>query len=521
MRANEQNLIDVFTGAAAALRARKTLNDHGARDAESDDPIPLDVPTLPLLPRQIFPQWAESFIDAVAGATETPRELAAMMELGTIATASQRKFIVQVEPGYVEPLNLWPTPALPSGNRKTQVLNAVTRPLRQWEAGQLAEIAPRIAEAKSTRETSLARIATLRKKAAGADDNSADYADLQQQIQNLESKLPEIPSLPRLWSQDVTPEKLGALMAESGECMAIISDEGGIFDILAGRYNNGIPNLDLFLQSHAGAPVRVDRGSRPSVMIDEPALTLILSPQPDVLQGLASKPGFRGRGLLARFLFMLPVSKIGYRSGNTKPVPETISSDHDAHIRALLRFRRPITGPYTIMFSDEAHAEWRAFADQVEVSMREGGRFEQIQDWAGKLPGAAARIAGNLHVAGLAFGTPADSKLSIDTMRRALQLAAVLGVHAVAAFDLMGADETLKAARKVWAWVQRERKPRFTFRDCFNALRGTFPRTADLERPIEVLVERHHVALLESPSRAGRPSRIYEVNPKLAAMWES
>ena len=106
-----------------------------------------------------------------------------MMELGTIATTLQRKFIVQVEPGYLEPLNLWPAPALPSGNGKTQVLHAVTRPLRQWEAGQLAEIAPRIAEAKSERETALARIATLRKKAAGSDDNSADYAELRQQIQ--------------------------------------------------------------------------------------------------------------------------------------------------------------------------------------------------------------------------------------------------------------------------------------------------------------------------------------------------
>ncbi len=496
------------------------VSDSLMRAKNFDDPIPLDVPTLPLLPGEIFPQWAESFIDAVGNATETPRELAAMMELGTIATALQRKFIVQVEPGYLKHLNLWLTPALPSGNRKTQVLRAVTKPLRQWEAGQLAEIAPRIAKAKSARETALARIATLRKKAAGAEDNSADYADLQQQIQNLESKLPEIPGLPKLWAQDVTPEKLGALMAESGECMAIISDEGGIFDILAGRYNNGVPNLDLFLQSHAGAAVRVDRGSRPSVMMDEPALTLILSPQPDVLQGLASKPGFRGRGLLARFLFMLPVSKIGYRSGNTKPVPETISSNHDAHIRALLRFKRPDTGPYAITLSDVAHAELRAFADQVEVAMREGGRFEHIQDWAGKLPGAAVRIAGNLHVAELAFGMPADSKLSIDTMRRALQFAAVLGAHAVAAFDLMGADEALKGARKVWSWIRRERKPHFTFHDCFNALRGTFPRTADLERPVEVLVERHHVALLESPSKVGRPSRIYEVNPKLTAGWK-
>ena len=274
----------------------------------------------------------------------------------------------------------------------------------------------------------------------------------------------------------MTPEKLGALMAENGECLAVSPDEGGIFDILAGRYNNGIPNLDLFLQSHAGGSVRVDRGSRPSVMMDEPALTLILSPQPDVLQGLASKPGFRGRGLLARFLFVMQVSNIGYRSGNTKPVPETISSDHDAHIRALLRFKRPDTRPHAIVLSDEAREEWRRFAASVEVSMREGGRFEHIQDWAGKLAGAAVRIAGNLHGAGLAFGTPADSKLSIDTMRRALQFAAVLASHAVAAFDLMGADEALKNARKVWSWIQREHKPQFTFRDCFNALRGTFPR---------------------------------------------
>jgi Protein of unknown function (DUF3987) len=310
-------------------------------------------------------------------------------------------------------------------------------------------------------------------------------------------------------------------MVENGEAMSLISDEGGIFDIMAGRYSNGVPNLDLFLQAHAGSPVRVDRGSRPPVVMDSPALTLILSPQPDVLQGLALKPGFRGRGLLARFLFMLPVSNIGYRSGNTKPVPGTISSDHDAHIRALLRFNRAETGPHTIVLSDEAHAEWREFAAQVEVLMREGERFEQIQDWAGKLPGAAARIAGNLHTAELAFGVPANSKLSIYTMRRALQFAAVLGAHAVAAFDLMGADEFLKGARKVWGWIRREPKPQFTFRDCFNALRGSFPRTADLERPIEVLVERHYITLLEPPARAGRPSRVYEVNPRLTEGWKS
>jgi Protein of unknown function (DUF3987) len=86
------------------------------------------------------------------------------MELGVIATALQRKFVVQVQPGYTEPLNLWPTPALPSGNRKTQVLNTITKPLRQWESEQAAELTPRVAEAESKRETALAKIAVLRKK---------------------------------------------------------------------------------------------------------------------------------------------------------------------------------------------------------------------------------------------------------------------------------------------------------------------------------------------------------------------
>ena len=39
--------------------------------------------------------------------------------------------------------------------------------------------------------------------------------------------------MPQLWTSDVTPENLGVIMAENDDRMAILSDEGGIFDILA------------------------------------------------------------------------------------------------------------------------------------------------------------------------------------------------------------------------------------------------------------------------------------------------
>lgn len=485
------------------------------------DPIPLDMPILPPLPRGIFPGWSETFIDAVAAATETPRELAALMELGTIASAAQGKFKVELKRGYEEPLNLWAIAALPSGHRKTQVLQTVTDPLVQWEFDQLAKMEPEIIAAKSKKDNMVARIESLRKKAA-RNDNAIERGVLEKEILDLEKSLPKVPAAPRVWSQDVTPEKLGVLMAENSERLGVISDEGGIFDILAGRYSNGIPNLDLWLKGHAGSAVRVDRGSRPPVIINTPALTMVLSPQPDVLQGLARKPGFRGRGLLARGLYMLPVSRIGYRSGETQPVMQAVASAHHRNIRALLELKPSDDGrPGMIKLSAEAYAEWRAFADAAEMQMREGGRFEHLQDWAGKLPGAAARIAGCLHVAEHATGAPAKKLLSFATMQRALDFAAVLSVHALAAFDLMGADTSLKDARKVWKWIERERKARFSFRDCFAALRGSYPRVEDLEHPIAVLIERHHIAVQPSPRRPGRPSRVFGVNPKLAEGWKS
>jgi uncharacterized protein DUF3987 len=442
-----------------------------------------------------------------------------MMVLGVLATGCQRKFFVEIDPGYVEPLNVWPIAGLDSGNRKTAVLSAATRPLMEWAREQQESMQEKIAQAKSERETCLARIQALRVKAARTK-SSADFAYESGEIARLESELPQVPKPPQLWTQDVTPERLGAIMSDNNETMSIISDEGGVFDILAGRYSNGIPNLDLFLQSHAGSPIRVDRGSRPPVVMDHPALTIVLSPQPDLLHGLASKPGFRGRGLLARFLYVLPVSRLGYRTGRTSPVPSTVSTEYAEHVRALLKLKTSEAGPSLIRLSAEARRELAEFNCAVEHDMRDGERFEHIRDWAGKLPGAAARIAGLFHCADNVFDNPAEAELSFDTMWRALEFATVLSVHALAAFDLMGADLSLKSARKVWAWIKRQRRTTFRARDCFNALRGTFPRTSDLEPAIEVLLERAHIAEKERDARVGRPTRVFEVNPALSESWD-
>ncbi|MEE9271255.1 MAG: DUF3987 domain-containing protein, partial [Candidatus Krumholzibacteria bacterium] len=283
------------------------------------DPIPLDTVSLPEFPVKMFPPWMDDMVEAVAAHTETPRELAAMLGLADLGLCCQGIVVVQPEPGYVEPVNIWIAAALDSGNRKTAVMQAMTRPVMDWEQKEAEAAKAKIAQIESERETIKARIQMLRSQAAR--QGSEDFEDTKAEIAKLEATLPEVPTLPRLWAQDITPEKLGQVMADNGERLAILSDEGGIFDILAGRYSGGIPNLDLFLQAHAGMAVRVDRRSGQDVYMQHPALTMGLSPQPEVLRGLADKPGFRGRGLLARFLYVLPPSRLGYRTMNGKPVP--------------------------------------------------------------------------------------------------------------------------------------------------------------------------------------------------------
>jgi hypothetical protein len=485
--------------------------------------IPLDIPTFQTLPDDVLPSWLNAMVNAVAVHTETPRELAAMLGLAVLGAACQKTFVVQPEVGYTEPLNIWTIVALEPGNRKTSVMQAMTRPLMEKEREQCEIAKVEITRNESERETMRARVQVLRAKAAKDDFEHSE--DIRKDIHRLEAMMPEVSALPRLWAQDITPEKLGQVMAENGERLALLSDEGGIFEILAGRYNGGIPNLDIFLQSHIGAPVRVDRGSRPAIIMQHPALTIGLSPQPEVLQGLKDKPGFRGRGLLGRFLYALPTSRLGYRTLKTEPVPLSVENDYRTGIAALVDHQPAVDESgniraYILRFSEPAYQEWKEFARKVEIEMRVGGRFEYIRDWAGKLPGAAARIAGLFHCAQEATRQPWNKDIDVETMKMALTLTAILIDHALAVFDLMGADAGLDGARKVWAYVERCRHGRFTARDCFQKLRGTFRRMQQLEPAFDVLVERGYLMETDSERNGpGRPSRTFVVNPQAMEAW--
>jgi hypothetical protein len=492
------------------------------------DPIPLDSPRPPKLPDGIFCYWLGDMIEATAAATEVPPELPASFALATIATVLQKKFSLMIRPGYFEPLNIWVMCGMTSGNRKSENMRRATAPLSEWEEAQGAELLPVIERVTSERKTIEARIAKLRSEAAKA--KADDFQKLKDEITALEAAVPEVPRVPRLFTQDVTPEHTGTMLADNAERLAILSDEAGIIDIMAGRYSDGIANLDVYLQAHAGAPVRVDRGSRPAVNLKHPALTIGISPQPDVLRGLTSKRALRGRGLLARFLYMLPASQLGWRTNHAEPVTDDVVNAYRDGIFQLAKVAPDTKNdrevPHVLRLSREALFAWDGFWAEVEALMRPGNRLEHLNDWGGKLPGHVARVAALLHCADYASCPTSVLEINQDTMERAVTFGRYLIEHALIAFDLMGADAAMEAARDLWKSIEKSRKTIFSLRDAWHPIRGKYCKVGDAEPGFDVLIDHcyivePHQGEDESQRRRGRPpSRRFAVNPKLTEGWQ-
>ena len=172
----------------------------------------------------------------------------------------------------------------------------------------------------------------LRKK--GSEEAEAELFELEEELDNLE----EMKTV-RFFADDCSSEALTSLLANNGGVFSVISTEGGIFDIMAGRYSNKA-NIDVWLKGHCGDAIRVDRLGREPEYIPHPALSAILSIQPSVLDEIMSNTTMTGRGLIARFLYASPPSRIGSRVFCAPPVPADIAKAYKDLVYSLMAIPR-------------------------------------------------------------------------------------------------------------------------------------------------------------------------------------
>lgn len=484
-----------------------------------DEPLPFNQIETPELPTELLPGVFGEYAGALSEALQTPPTMAVLFTLAVLSLALQRKY--KVSPfgdDYAEPVCIWVVILADSGERKSALIQRLLKPVLLHEAKQAERMRDAIVECETLRKISQRRAEKLQGDAA-KEDSPVRRGEIVREITELAEQTPDELRPPRLFTGDITPERLQGMLVEHDGRMAVMSDEGGIFAVLAGLYSGGEAVVDVALQAYSGSPVRVDRGSRTAV-IDRPALTFGLGMQPGLLQDMAptAKRKFRSSGTFARFFYGLPASRIGKRDMGRRV---TIAPDLDGRYRGeVLRLlelepRADVVegedDEHILLLSDAARELWVKFAQKIENAQAEGGPLESMRDWCAKLPGGALRVAGLLHVAG--HGT-APEAISEETMQRAVDLCRLLIRHAQAVFDLIGADPATDDAKVCWRWIERRGEPEFLRSELHRAHHTRFDKIDRLIVALETLKTRNLIAgPYKGTATGGRPPIYYQVNP--------
>lgn len=499
-----------------------------AIDQEAEpEPPPLDQPEpeawpepmvpgvlrTPDIPATILPGAWGDMVAAVARSTQTPTAISVLCALGVLATLLQRRF--EVDCGtHTEPLPIWGASVSPSGTRKTAVAGAFQRPLLDWEKRRADAMRREIARNNTVRDTALKRIESLKLQAGKAkpEDLEAIRTDIENELLNMPDEL----RAPMLFVEDVTPETMQKLLAEQGGRMGVLSDEPGLFRILGGLYSGGGgASLEVFLKGHAGSSLKVHRAAR-SVFVDRPAVSMSLMVQPDLMADLAGSNQFRASGLMARFLWAVPVTNVGKRNVYERyRIPNEVRDAYNTAVLAMLEGYPPEPGeadkPVTLRLDDCAEELWLDFSQEIENQQGEGGPLDGIRDWTSKLPGSVARVAALLE---LAAGGLGRDTVGVEAMHQAVTLARLLIPHTKAAFNLLGADALEADAIAVLKWVRSNVLEEFTQRDAQKGMESRFRSVDKLKRAIGKLRDLDCVRVTKRRNQGSiRPSIVIQVNP--------
>lgn len=482
-----------------------------------EDPIPLvQSAPIPAFPMDALPEPVAEMVRAVSEATQTDPAMPATSALSALSACTGGHAEIEVRPGWREPLNLYTATIARPGERKSAVQHTMVHPILDVEAELAHQGMGARMEAETRKQVAVKDAELQRNIAAKAESDSRDKAMADAIGAAMFAESITIPAIPRIVADDVTPEAAASLLADQGGRLAIISAEGGIFDIIAGRYSRAVPNMDLWLKAHSGDPLKVDRKGRPPEYIPRPALTLGLMIQPAVLSAIAANREFRGRGFLARILYSFPTSKVGHRKIAPPPVHNSIRDRYQKTVSDLASGMAEWLGdPAALVLTDTAQQAVQMIEEAVEPTLAGDGELAFLADWGAKYVGAIARIAGILHLAEHGADSGPRTPVAAQTILAASRIGAYFKACAINAFAEMGTDSITADAAYLLDRIRRIDQPEVSERDLHVATKSRFKKKADLLPALERLVEHGYLLpIAAAPTgERGRPgSRRYRVH---------
>ncbi|MEU1293029.1 YfjI family protein [Streptomyces sp. NPDC005840] len=511
--APQEDMWATFNADEGAQSADWTTGVHPGDSVGWDEPMPLAPPApLPLDAARL--RGIGVMAEAVANSLQVPVDLPALLGLSAASTAIGGRRAVSPKPDWTEPVTLYTMPVAAPGEMKSPALSLMGKPIyaeekRRREADKVAVVKDR-----RNRKMVESAVAEAENRVIKARD-SASRANAKLNLDAVYSELEELgdPLVhTQLVADDTTPEAAVDLIAEQGERLAILSTEGSFLGNVGGRYSKNA-NPEIVLKAWSHETHSVNRKSGPPVLLERPNLSLGLAVQPGFLTGMGETGDvFEARGLMARFIFAMPTSRVGDRSYDSDPIPPEVSAAYNS---AVVRLMQAVHDDpeYRVMSLDAAAQElFRSFWEALEPRHRAHGDLATVEGWAKKLPGQVLRIAAVLAL----YEEPTTLIVKGEVMGDAISLVPYLIQHARLVADLMSEERQSKLgpARAVLDWIRRaDQRGRFAAKDVEKAVRGQKWCTAmeDVDAALGVLEDAGWVRRIEPPPRPegarGRPPK--------------
>jgi len=467
----------------------------------------VDIPkTLDL---RLMPNDLADIVGNVAEAIQAPRELTWGVAMAVLATAIGRRAKVEL-PTHKEPSPLWTCCILPPGSRKSGVFGALTKPLGDIEEELQARWHDEWLGWKAEAELAEAGVQAIKQAAKKKGANRKALAmELAEEKRTLEAE----PVKPHLSLTDTTTEALRKALQDQGS-IGLLSAEGSSLLESFGRYNGGNKGTDmaLFLAAHAGD---MDKGARVSGTngVREALASMGITAQPDVLQAIGRDKMARGRGLIDRFLFLIPDDPRGSRTYRNQPKLSPVTEKKWADIiRRIMDIETLETIP-CVQVDEPAADAWLDFAQGIEDRQKPGADLRGIAGFASKLAGAVGRIALAYH---FAQGRDASSRIDVATMLQAIGTGLAMIDHARAAMQMMGEDQATARARLVLDCLTRNKVETVKPRDIYSNGWGGCKDAEDARAVLSILCNHGYCRPIETERQGdtGAPTKdAYAVNP--------
>jgi len=401
---------------------QKPDSGHGANGTGHHSGEPEAKP----FPLHCLPQSIGAMARAIAETERTPAALAGVCTLGFLSASLGRGLQIQSGPGRFTRGNLFLVASAESGSGKSETFRHAARPFFEFEAEALerwrVSKSPGLAAEKDILES---EIRTLGAK-AGKLELAGERADLKQKLQEKKAALAKLEAelhAPSFTVEDVTTEKLAALLAANGEALASVSsDAGSIVNNLLGRYSKGERTDEtIYLKGWSGDFCRVDRVKNPEpILLKSPCLAALWLVQPDKVESLLAVQSLSDGGLIPRVLVCHTNAEPLEIEGETPATPARTLSAYVKTIRGLLERYRLADEAETIQPSVEARAALNAHFN--EIVRRRRADLRDVGTFAARWGEQAWRLAVCLH-AGTWGAEAHEQGLELDTAERAIELA--------------------------------------------------------------------------------------------------